>query len=214
MSREKNGWGNYWSPKKKSLGRSIIDFMRYFYFKWVVLFLVGDVTNKTVLEAGCGTAESLVLLTKKAKKVYGIDLSNDALALSKKIFTEREIPVEKYEIKKGDLNNIPYADNTFDVVFNAGVIEHFTDLQPIKEMIRVAKPGGRVVILVPAKGLYKIAFALLEKLFFKDDVTWVEHKFYNRQMMKQELLDSGAVNIKICYSFLSLGVYVVGVVTK
>src|SRR3989338_7330937 len=105
MSKENvsQEWRNYWSPKKKSLGRSIIDFMRDYYFKWVVVFLVGRVKNKTVLEAGCGTAESLVLLTKKAKKTYGMDLSDDALELSKKNFKEREINTDKYEIKKGDL---------------------------------------------------------------------------------------------------------------
>ena len=74
MSKENTVWDNYWTPKKKSLGKAIIDFMREYYFKWVVVYLVGDVKDKTVFEAGCGTSESLILLAKKAKKTYGLDL--------------------------------------------------------------------------------------------------------------------------------------------
>ncbi len=208
------GWAGYWNPKKRSFGKAIIDFMRDYYFKWIIISIVGDVKNKTVLEAGCGTSESLVLLSKHAKKVYGVDLSKDAIKISETHFKEKRIRPEKYELKLGDINNIPYPDNMFDIVFNAGVIEHFTDLKPIKEMIRITKPEGRVVILVPASGLYQFIFKLLEKLASKDEFCWEEHKFYNKKMMEQELRDSGAQKIEVFNSFLSLGVYVVGRVRK
>lgn len=207
-------WKGYWNPNKKSIGKAIIDFMRVYYFTDVVLSLVGDVEGKTVLEAGCGTCETLVFLCKKAKKVYGLDISRDALKLSETNFKKNKISPDKYELKLGNLNKMPYPDNTFDIVFNAGVIEHFTNTQPIKEMIRVTKSGGRIVILVPAKGPYMYAFKILETLASKDEFSWEEHKFYTKEMMGQELLNSGAQRIKVFRSFYSLGVYMVGTVRK
>ena len=55
----------------------------------------------------------------------------------------------------GNLFQIPYPDNYFHVVFNEGVIEHFP-LQDnlsyenaLKGMIRVAKPKGKIIVVVP-----------------------------------------------------------------
>lgn len=207
-------WDSYWSPKKESLGKAIINFMREHYFNHVVVSLVGDVNGKTVLEAGSGTSESLVLLSKKAKKTYALDICKDALKISERNFKKKCIARGKYELLLGNINHIAYADNTFDVVFNAGVIEHFTNNQPIKEMIRVTKSGGRVIILVPAKGPYEYAFKIIETLVSKDDFPWNHHKFYSKQMMRRELIESGAEKIKVFRSFLSLGVYMVGVIWK
>jgi predicted SAM-dependent methyltransferase len=67
---------------------------------------------------------------------------------------------------QADLFYLPYRDNCFDVVFNDGVIEHFslTDYpnykDALREMVRVAKPGGKIIVDVPnwhcfAHTLYK-----------------------------------------------------------
>lgn len=50
----------------------------------------------------------------------------------------------------GDVRNLPFRNNSFNLVFNSGVIEQFdspTDV--LKEMIKVTKPKGRVMTLVP-----------------------------------------------------------------
>ena len=52
----------------------------------------------------------------------------------------------------GSIFKIPFKDNTFDLVYNSGVIEHFKDpdnVAAISEMARVIKPSGRVIIIVP-----------------------------------------------------------------
>jgi len=214
MKSSSDTWDGYWNPKKRSFGKALIDFMREYYFKWIVLYLVGDVANKTVLEAGCGVCDSLVLLSKKSKKVYGLDQSQDALKISDANFKKNGITSDRYELHVGDINAIPHRDNSFDIVFNAGVIEHFPDTKPIREMIRVTKPSGKVIILVPANGIYKCVFKIVEKLLSKEEISWQEHKFYSKKMMREELLDAGAERIEIFRSLSSLGVYMVGIVRK
>ena len=53
---------------------------------------------------------------------------------------------------KGDNLALPFPDNTFDLVFNSGVIEHYKyplNVQQLKEMARVTKPKGEVIVSVP-----------------------------------------------------------------
>jgi SAM-dependent methyltransferase len=95
-----------------------------------------------VLEAGCGTGQTLALLSERHEST-GLDISRAALNLAQ---NNCKNPV------LGSIFTIPFRDNTFDLVYNSGVIEHFedpTNIAAIQEMSRVTKPSGRVVIIVP-----------------------------------------------------------------
>lgn len=95
-----------------------------------------------VLEAGCGTGQTLGLLSGRHDTV-GLDISRAALNLAR---NNCKTPV------LGSIFEIPFKDNTFDLVYNSGVIEHFedpTNVAAIREMARVTKPSGRVIIIVP-----------------------------------------------------------------
>ena len=81
-------WEGYW--KRKTILTRIVDFMRINYFADIPISYLGDLDGKTVLEAGCGTSESLVRIAKKAKKVVGIDISQKALDRSKVNFEKVE----------------------------------------------------------------------------------------------------------------------------
>lgn len=98
--------------------------------------------RSTVLEAGCGTGQTLSILSKRHETV-GLDISRAALNLTR---TNCKNPV------LGSIFEIPFKDNTFDLVYNSGVIEHFKDpenVSAIAEMARVTKPSGRAIIIVP-----------------------------------------------------------------
>jgi SAM-dependent methyltransferase len=95
-----------------------------------------------ILEAGCGTGQTLALLSDR-HETYGLDISRAALALAK---TSCKNPV------LGSIFNIPFRENTFDLTYNSGVIEHFRDpdnVIAIREMARITKPSGKVIIIVP-----------------------------------------------------------------
>ena len=98
--------------------------------------------NSSVLEAGCGTGQTLAPLSHR-HETAGLDISKAALNHAR---SNCKNPV------LGSIFEIPFRDNSFDLVYNSGVIEHFkdpTNIAAIREMARVTKPSGRVLIIVP-----------------------------------------------------------------
>jgi len=112
-------------------------------------------SDKLILEAGCGTGRFCCLLAKDFPNctVIGIDISPNSLKIAN--ILKRYLQVSNVSFKIGNLFMIPYPDNYFDVVFNEGVIEHFSlndeynYMDALKEMIRVTKPGGKIIVAVP-----------------------------------------------------------------
>ncbi|MFZ5366547.1 MAG: class I SAM-dependent methyltransferase [Patescibacteria group bacterium] len=107
----------------------------------------GDITGKKVLEVGCGKAGDSVALSKMGADCYALDFSNTALAVSGNLAERRKV---KLILVMADAKSLPFNDNSFDLVFSQGLIEHY---QPpnllISEQKRVVKPGGFILIDVP-----------------------------------------------------------------
>ena len=139
--------------------------------------------GSTILEAGCGTGQTLSYLSKYHTTV-GLDISLAALNLAR---INCIYPV------LGSIFKIPFNDNTFDLVYNSGVIEHFKDpdnIAAIAEMARVTKPDGMVIIIVPNSLClwYKAGkfFAVLMKNFefgYEED--------YSPKRLKTAIINSG-----------------------
>lgn len=97
--------------------------------------------NGSVLDVACGTGDMVVELQKHGCTVTGIDLSDEMLAVAK-----QKAPTATYMI--ADAEHLPFPDETFDAVTCAFGVRNFVHLeQGLKEMLRVLKPGGRMVIL-------------------------------------------------------------------
>lgn len=97
--------------------------------------------GKLMLECGCGSARlSRYMAQHRGFQCVMLDYSEEALALSRQQFATLALPGE---FIRGDIRRLPFADGQFDVVYSGGVLEFFADIQaPIKEMLRVLKPGG------------------------------------------------------------------------
>jgi ubiquinone/menaquinone biosynthesis C-methylase UbiE len=119
--------------------------------------IVGPLQGKSILEPGSGIGEISIDVAAEGGKVVLLDISQDALDLSRKFFGERKLEAE-YVL--GDIFQMPFTQARFDVVWNAGVVEHFKfndQVSALKEFARVTKPGGLVITFNPnAKaGLYR-----------------------------------------------------------
>ena len=209
-------WEKYW--KTRSILTRIVDFMRVNYFSDIPISYLGNLEGKTVLEAGCGTSESLVKIAKKAKKAVGIDISQKALDRSKINFDKYRIPHEKYSLVCGDIQKMKFKDGSFDIVFNTGVVEHFDDdkinNKPVEEMARVAKKGGRIVILVPSVYSPFYWFYLFTRVHGLQRLyPWEPHRFYNYKMLKNQLNPLN-LKFKIILDFNSLFLYIVAIIRK
>ena len=105
--------------------------------------ICGGVTDRRarILDVGCGTGANLLMLSKYGD-AEGVDISEDALAFC------RERGLDK--VKLGAAETLPYEDGTFDLVTAFDVVEHIDDdLAGLKEMLRVLRPGGHVLLFVP-----------------------------------------------------------------
>lgn len=99
-----------------------------------------------ILDVGCGEGSRLHKLLPKNKIGWGIDLSAEGIKLAKSQYPQSHFQV-------ADAQNLPFKNETFDLVYSAFAIEHCTDPRKfIDEMIRVTKKGGYVVVLCPNYG--------------------------------------------------------------
>lgn len=108
--------------------------------------LAGDIRGKKVLDAGCGDGWYSAKMVSADAQVSGADYSERAVRFAQAI-------VEDASFTAASLTKLPYPDASFDVVFSFQVLEHIppADLpQAVKEIARVTKPGGTIVISVPS----------------------------------------------------------------
>lgn len=104
--------------------------------------------NPKILDAGCGTG----LLAKKLGRfgdVLGIDINPEAVKFAKK---------RGVKVKKASVLRIPFRANTFDLVTSLDVIYHreVNDNVALREFYRVLKPGGILILRVPANKWLKL----------------------------------------------------------
>jgi SAM-dependent methyltransferase len=97
-----------------------------------------------ILDAGCGTGALLDRLEgQPGVEVFGLDFSGQALA-----YTRQRGHVH---LVQGDLTRLPFPDGTFDVITALDVVEHIReDQRALQEVHRVLRPGGVLLISVPA----------------------------------------------------------------
>ena len=111
------------------------------YHRWLdertVALLRRHVTGKDVLEVGCGTGLLLRDVAKNARRAVGVDLSHGMLKPSH----ERGL-----DVIQGSATSLPFADQSFDVVYSFKVLAHVPDLaMAMSEMARVLRPGGLAI---------------------------------------------------------------------
>lgn len=94
-----------------------------------------------VLDVACGTGDMVMELLRQGCSVTGVDLSKEMMAIAK-----RKAPQAEYSL--ADVERLPFGDASFDAVTCAFGVRNFVHLeQGLHEMLRVLKPGGRMVIL-------------------------------------------------------------------
>lgn len=136
---------------------------------------------KHILDVATGTGdfafEALSIL--KPEKITGVDISRGMLDIAEQKITKRNLG-DKFSVKLGDSEKLPFADDEFDAVTVAYGVRNFENLEAgMADIFRVLKPGGKVVVLefskpraFPVKQLYNFYFKYITpgigKLFSKD----------------------------------------------
>lgn len=106
-----------------------------------MLSLIGDVKNKTVLDAGCGHGYYSIFLEKKGATVTGIDIFEKMIELAKKNAEEASIKCHFFVCDMQDLSM--FKSNMFDLVTSSIVVGYLDDLgKSFREVYRVLRPRG------------------------------------------------------------------------
>jgi 2-polyprenyl-3-methyl-5-hydroxy-6-metoxy-1,4-benzoquinol methylase len=191
----KENWARYWREKQHdveewdALSESILIALKH---------ILPDVAGKSVLEAGCGTGRISRELAADGAHVVCLDIAEEALAICRK--TLSDYPDARFV--HGSILSMPREEQV-DVIWNAGVLEHFTPEEQskiIEQFIESLKPQGMIIILTPyaRSFLYRIGKFILERTG-----GWP----YGRETPVQTLQDVIPRNVKVeeyTISFLPL----------
>lgn len=100
-----------------------------------------DLDGARILDAGCGLGLYMRRFRDFTKHVYGVDVDHEKV---------REARETLSHVQCASAEHLPFAANAFDVVFSHEVLEHVDDdVGAVREIYRVLRPGGRLVIFAP-----------------------------------------------------------------
>jgi ubiquinone/menaquinone biosynthesis C-methylase UbiE len=133
-------------------------FVPAFFAQWAPLLCeaAGVAAGSRVLDVGCGTG----IVTRTAAdrvapggRAVGVDLNEAMLTVARRVRPD-------IEFRQGDAARLPCADGSFDVVLSQMALMFVPDpAAAVREMARVAAPGGTVALLVPGALEHQRAFA-------------------------------------------------------
>jgi len=150
--------------------------------KWrkKVVSILEKKSPQTILDIATGTGDLAIAMTATgAEKIVGLDISPGMLEVGKKKVVGKNLQ-DTIEMRVGDSENLPFANNTFDAVTVAFGVRNFENPEKgLQEILRVLKPKGSLVVLetsVPTKTPYKQGYIFytryilpaIGKVFSKD----------------------------------------------
>jgi len=131
--------------------------------------------GRSVLEVGCGAGVDLARFAKGGARVTGVDLAASAIALARANFAQQGLE-GTFEV--ADAERLPFADNSFDLVYAHGVVQYTANPQKlVDECRRVLKPGGEAVFQVYNRVSWLNALSKMMKVGLEHDDAPVILKF-------------------------------------
>ena len=142
--------------------------------------------NLAILDCGCGTGYNLQQVLRPFGRTFGFDFNPDAIRRSR---------VSGRPIVRADIQHIPFRENTFDLATSFDVVQSVPDDRAaLREMGRVLRPGGSVMLNVTA----------LDVLRGDHSDVWGELRRYTRDRAEALIRSAGLEPTRISYLFGSL----------
>ena len=181
-----------WASEEKFFARS---WTHIFYFWKLRQVMLGQTVQRllkqspsseklNIVDLGCGPGTNLfdvsdVCAGFKQAEWFGLDLNQRQAAegAGRSRYRVNERGMQSIHFMSGDIFNLPFADNSMDIIISSEVVEHLPDPKPaILEMARVLKPGGYAMVTTPnpnnlpemtGYALDKITAGGFKKLYWK-----------------------------------------------
>jgi demethylmenaquinone methyltransferase/2-methoxy-6-polyprenyl-1,4-benzoquinol methylase len=120
------------------------------YWKRRLLKLAAGRPRERALDLCCGTGDVAFALARQGLTVTGLDFSEPMLDVARQRLAKdaASLPPAQLQLLRGDAQQIPFPDGSFDVVTISYGLRNLADMQRgLSEMLRVLRPGGRVLVL-------------------------------------------------------------------
>lgn len=124
-----------------------------------------DFKEKRVLEIGLGQGADAEQIVRRGGIFSGVDLTDEAVKRTKMRFSLKGLNYER--IEQANALDLPFADDSFDIVFSHGVLHHIPDIEKVQaEIARVLKPDGELIVMLYAKWSlnYLLSISILRRL--------------------------------------------------
>ena len=141
--------------------------------------LLGEIKGKKVLDYGCGVGENSLLLASRGAEVTGIDISPELVEMARRRLELNQL-VGEFRAVSGYNTGLP--DGSMDVVFCMAVLHHLDLDQARREVLRVLKVGGAVIVQEPVRDSRTYTF--LRKLI---PYSAHDNSEYERPLKRREL---------------------------
>lgn len=103
--------------------------------------------GQLILDAGCGPGTYGLILAEEGNEVIGIDISTEFVKRATDRGNRKGL---RFSAQIGDLERLPFKDNSFEICFCGWVLHHFSDIcLAVEELYRVLKPGGLMALAEP-----------------------------------------------------------------
>jgi ubiquinone/menaquinone biosynthesis C-methylase UbiE len=113
--------------------------------------------GQLILDAGCGPGTYGIMLAQDGNQVIGVEISPESTVVAKERATKQGV---RFSPMVGDLERLPFKDNSFDICFSGWVLHHFPDMDAaVAELSRVLKVGGKIALAEPNESNIAVRFS-------------------------------------------------------
>lgn len=215
------------APKYDKMN-DIMSFRQHKAWRKKTMQLMDVKSGQTALDLCCGTCDWTIDLAKASGtgNIVGLDFSEQMLAVGKSKVAAAGLS-DQIKLVQGNAMELPFADNSFDFVTIGFGLRNVPDYkQVVSEMLRVVKPGGKIVCLdmskpqaQPFKSIYYFYFEkivpLLGKAFAKQFAAykWLPDSlqlFLDAKELKALFEEAGSKNVYVKNFFFGIAALHIG----
>jgi SAM-dependent methyltransferase len=191
---QKEYYNNYWMAEGGGHSGGQAGYAKNFRL-WMAENLRELSKTAPILEVGCGDASFTKELCRFSEHVSAIDISSEQIAVN-----QRNYPGVSFQVH--DMSApLPFATNHFQVIWCSEVLEHLFDPAfALREMHRVLKAGGIVLLTVPYHGLFKNVCIALFKWNHHFDPEYPHIRFFTADTLRKLCEKAGfaEMHLKTC----------------
>lgn len=184
INKNFSDWDEYFNIKMKLKRKFIKQVLKY------------SVSGKPVLECGCGTGKTSILLASYDITTYAMDIEKEMVKEAKKKSKEM-YPENLVNVFVGDIRKIPYENKFFSVSHSSGVLEHYSDEEIVNLINEQLRVSDYCVFSVPTKYFEKkmlgnerfLSRKEWRNIISKSNAKIIKESGYHYKTLKYRLLD-------------------------